>query len=112
MKHRRFTFMFNGGQITVRAFNEQQAEILAQAEAIRKGWNYKILSKEEVEMARYTVQTHFETDDRKEVEDFAFDCHKKGYNTKFIDNETGETYVDYDPSVFLEDLRLEQGEQM
>ena len=111
MKHRRFTFMFNGGQITVRAFNEQQAEILAQAEAIRKGWNYKILSKEEVEMAKYTVETHFETDDRKEVEDFAFECHRKGYNTKFTDNETGEVYADYDTAL-LQDLILEQREQM
>lgn len=112
MKHSRYTFNFYGGQITVEALNAMSAEILAMAEAIRRGWNYTIISREKSKVPRYAVSTTFETDDHNEVMCFAFDCHKKGYNTKFTDRETGETYVDYDPSDFLEDLRLEQGEQM
>lgn len=42
MKLTFFTFNFKGGQITVRAFNEKEAKILAQAEAIKRGWNYEI----------------------------------------------------------------------
>ena len=42
MKPRKFTFHFNGGKITVHALNEQNAKILAQAEAIKKGWDYEV----------------------------------------------------------------------
>lgn len=44
MKSKYFTFKFLGGEITVRAMNEVQAEILAKAEAIKRGWNYTILN--------------------------------------------------------------------
>lgn len=40
MKFIKFTFEFLGRKITVKALNKQQAEILAMAEAIKKGWNY------------------------------------------------------------------------
>lgn len=43
MKFTVYTFNFKGGQITVRALNEEQARILAQAEAIRRCWDYEIL---------------------------------------------------------------------
>ena len=43
MKTTPFTFNFKCGPITVRAFNEKEAKILAQAEAIRRGWDYTIL---------------------------------------------------------------------
>ena len=43
MKQRKFTFTFAGGKITVMAFHDEEAKILAQAEAIRRGWNYTIL---------------------------------------------------------------------
>lgn len=43
MKTTPFTFNFKGGQITVRAFNYEQAKILAQAEAINRCWDYTIL---------------------------------------------------------------------
>lgn len=43
MKTTPFTFNFKSGPITVRAFNEKEAKILAQAEAIRRGWDYTIL---------------------------------------------------------------------
>lgn len=42
MKFTHYTFNFKGGQITVRAFNEKEAKILAQAEAIKRGWDYEI----------------------------------------------------------------------
>jgi nicotinate-nucleotide pyrophosphorylase len=38
-----YTFRFNGGKITVEAYNEEEAKILAQAKAIEKGWSYEIL---------------------------------------------------------------------
>lgn len=43
MKTTPFTFNFKGGPITVWAFNETEAKILAQAEAIKRGWDYTIL---------------------------------------------------------------------
>lgn len=42
MKRTKYTFNFKGGQITVWAFNEIEGKILAQAEAIHRGWNYEI----------------------------------------------------------------------
>ena len=43
MKFTLFTFKFKGGTITVRALGYEQAKILAQAEAIRRAWDYTIL---------------------------------------------------------------------
>lgn len=43
MKKRQFTFNFKGGPITVWAITKEEAEILAKAEAIQKGWSYEIL---------------------------------------------------------------------
>lgn len=40
MKLTKFTFTFKGGTITVSALNKNQAKILAQAEAIKRGWDY------------------------------------------------------------------------
>lgn len=42
MNFKSFTFHFKGGDITVRAFNYDEAKILAQAEAIKKGWDYTL----------------------------------------------------------------------
>lgn len=44
MKKTQYTFNFKGGQITVRAFNEIEGRILAQAEAIKRGWDYTIFA--------------------------------------------------------------------
>lgn len=44
MKLTTYTFKFLGGEISVRAFNKKEAEILAKAEAIKKGWDYTILN--------------------------------------------------------------------
>lgn len=43
MKHFPFTFHFKGGPITVWALGYEEAEILAKAEAIRRGWSYEIV---------------------------------------------------------------------
>ena len=44
MKKQKYTLHFKGGKITVWAFNYEQARILAQAEAIQKGWDYTIVN--------------------------------------------------------------------
>lgn len=43
MKDHQYTFNFKGGSITVWAMNLEEAKILAQAEAIRNGWDFKII---------------------------------------------------------------------
>ena len=43
MKTTPFTFNFKGGPITVLAFHKEEAKILAQAEAIKRGWDYTII---------------------------------------------------------------------
>lgn len=43
MKPTQYTFNFKGGPITVWAMNLEEAKILAQAEAIGKGWDFKII---------------------------------------------------------------------
>jgi hypothetical protein len=43
MNQTKYTFNFKGRQITVWAFNEREARILARAEAIRNGWDDTII---------------------------------------------------------------------
>lgn len=43
MKFTEYAFNFKGGSITVWALNENEAKILAQAEAIKRCWDYTIL---------------------------------------------------------------------
>ena len=43
-KTKEYTFRFDGGKITVEAESEEEAKILAQAEAIKRGWDYEILT--------------------------------------------------------------------
>ena len=45
MKHTKYTFNFKGGPITVWALGYEEAKMLAQAEAIRNGWDYHIIEK-------------------------------------------------------------------
>lgn len=40
MKPKKYTFNFKGGKITTSAFTYEAAKILAQAEAINRGWDY------------------------------------------------------------------------
>jgi hypothetical protein len=42
MKLKSYTFTFKGGEITTSAFNYKAAKILAQAEAIKRGWDYTV----------------------------------------------------------------------
>lgn len=44
MKQTKYTFNFKGGKITVWALNEIEGRILAQAEAIKRGWDYTIFA--------------------------------------------------------------------
>lgn len=43
MKMTGYEFAFESGSIYTRAFSYEEALILAQAEAISRGWNYKTL---------------------------------------------------------------------
>jgi hypothetical protein len=44
MKLTQYTFNFKVGQITVWALNESEGRILAQAEAIKRCWDYTIFA--------------------------------------------------------------------
>ena len=55
MKQRKFTFYFKRGTITVWAFTEENAKILAQAEAIKQGWDPTIISKPRIEKLNLTI---------------------------------------------------------
>lgn len=44
MRLTQYTFNFKNGPITVWAFNEIEGRILAQAEAIKRGWDYTIFA--------------------------------------------------------------------
>ena len=41
-----FTINFKHGPITVQAFNKEEARILAQAEVIKRGWDYTIIEED------------------------------------------------------------------
>lgn len=43
MKETKYTIRFAAGSIVIYARNETEAKILAQAEAIKKGWDYRII---------------------------------------------------------------------
>ena len=43
MKETKYTIRFAAGSLVVYAHNEEEAKILAQAEAIKKGWDYRIV---------------------------------------------------------------------
>ena len=43
MKFTSYTFTFKGGKITTSALNYKEAKILAQAEAIKRGWDYAVV---------------------------------------------------------------------
>lgn len=55
MKNKKFTFYFKRGPITVWAFTEENAKILAQAEAIKQGWDPTIISKPRIEKLNLTI---------------------------------------------------------
>jgi hypothetical protein len=55
MNQRQFTFYFKGGPITVWAFTEENAKILAQAEAIKQCWDPTIISRPRLEKLNMTI---------------------------------------------------------
>lgn len=55
MKQREFKFYFKGGPITVWAFTEENAKILAQAEAIKQGWDPTIIPKPDLELLNMLI---------------------------------------------------------
>ena len=58
MKLTKYTIYFKGGNIVIYALNYNQAKILAQAEAIKKGWDYEVCtySVEETEEIKPTLR--------------------------------------------------------
>ena len=90
MKARQYTFNFKGGPITVLAFHSEQAKILAKAEAIKRGWDDKIIEKtdnnlELVDKALMSIIEIFDTDTLDEQ----LDCIEalKKLRTKLKDKE-------------------------
>ena len=65
MKTRPFKFYFKGGPITVWAFNEEDARILARAEAIKKGWDSTLISKPKLEKLDMVINWKQLTDDEQ-----------------------------------------------
>lgn len=64
MKESAFTFNFKGGPITVYAFHYEQAEILAKAKAIRRGWSYEIV-KPNIEHLNMNIDWNALTEDEQ-----------------------------------------------
>ena len=68
MKTRSFKFWFKGGPIIVWAFNYQDAEILAKAEAIKKGWDSTIMPAPDIETLNLTINwNQLDTDEALEL---------------------------------------------
>ena len=65
MKQYKFTFYFKGGPITVWAFTEANAQILAQAEAIKRCWDPTIISKPKLEKLNMVINWKQLTDDEQ-----------------------------------------------
>lgn len=80
MKHRKFTFYFKGGPITVWAFTEENAKILAQAEAIKRCWDPTLISKPKLEKLNMVINWKQLTDD-EQCQLYTLLC-KANYNGK------------------------------
>lgn len=65
MRTRPFKFWFKGGPITVWAFNEEDARILARAEAIKKGWDSTLIPKPQLEKLDMVINWKQLTDDEQ-----------------------------------------------
>lgn len=65
MKNREFKFYFKGGPITVWAFTEENAKILAQAEAIKQGWDPTIIPTPNLEKLNMVINWKQLTDDEQ-----------------------------------------------
>jgi hypothetical protein len=65
MKTRSFKFWFKGGPITVWAFTEENAKILAQAEAIKRCWDPTLISQPKLEKLDMVINWKQLTDDEQ-----------------------------------------------
>ena len=83
MKNKKFTFYFKGGPITVWAFNEEDARILARAEAIKKGWDSTLIAKPQLEKLDMVINWKQLTDD-EQCQLYTLLCKAK-YNGKMED---------------------------
>ena len=48
MRHKKYKVFFKHADIIVRSFNEKEAKILAQAQAIKNGWDYEVMNIKEI----------------------------------------------------------------
>lgn len=65
MIKRPFKFYFRGGPITVWAFTYANAKILAQAEAIKQGWDPMLISQPKLEKLDMIINWKQLTDDEQ-----------------------------------------------
>ena len=65
MKQREFKFWFKRGPITVWALNEEDARILARAEAIKKGWDSTLIARPKLEKLNMVINWKQLTDDEQ-----------------------------------------------
>lgn len=65
MEQCEFKFYFKGGPITVWAFNEEDARILARAEAIKKGWDSTLIPQPNLEKLNMIINWKQLTDDEQ-----------------------------------------------
>ena len=65
MKTRKFTFYFQGGKITVRAFDAEQGKILAQAKAIENGWDHTIVKKPNIKKLNMYINWDLLSEDER-----------------------------------------------
>ena len=65
MNKKKFTFYFKGGPITVWAFTEENAKILAQAEAIKQGWDPTLTPQPKLEKLNMVINWKQLTDDEQ-----------------------------------------------
>ena len=49
MRKKKFKVFFAGGDVIVGAFSENEAKILAQAQAIKNGWDYTVFKITEIQ---------------------------------------------------------------
>lgn len=65
MKPNWYTFYFTGGPIIVAAFTEVNAKILAQAEAIKRGWDPTCIKKPKLEKLNLMINWDNLTDEEQ-----------------------------------------------
>jgi hypothetical protein len=65
MKQYKFTFYFKRGPITVWAFTENNAKILAQAEAIKRCWDPTLVSQPKLEKLDMVINWKQLTEDEQ-----------------------------------------------